>query len=155
VAESIVKSPETILVVDDAEMVLELVVGILQEAKFHVLRANNGEDALNVALDYAGPIDLLLSDVQMPGMTGPDLGKALKKSRPDIRLMFMSGFGGEILLVLNYGWAYIEKPFVPVKLLEMVDGVLHTPDRSQGSRQYDTRGDTGKPEQTRRPNEGA
>jgi two-component system cell cycle sensor histidine kinase/response regulator CckA len=130
VAQSTVKSPETILVVDDAEMVLELVVGILESAEFNVLRANNGEDALNVALDYAGPIDLLLSDVQMPGMTGPDLGKALKESRPDICLMFMSGFGGDNVLVLNYGWAFIEKPFAPVKLLEIVGGVLHAPDRS-------------------------
>jgi DNA-binding NtrC family response regulator len=150
-AESMVKSPETILVVDDTEMVLELVVGILQNAKFHVLQADSGEDALKVALDYAGRIDLLLSDVQMPGMTGPDLGEALKKLRPDMHMMFMSGFTGGNLLVLNYGWAFIEKPFVPVKLLEMVDVVLHTPDKSQGGRQYDTRGDTGKPEQGQTP----
>jgi hypothetical protein len=66
-------------------------------------------------------------------------------------MMFMSGFTGGNLLVLNYGWAFIEKPFVPLKLLEMVDVVLHTPDKSQGSRQYDTRGDTGKPEQGQTP----
>jgi DNA-binding NtrC family response regulator len=150
-AESLVKSPGTILVVDDTEMVRELVVRILQNAKFHVLQASSGADALKVAQDYTGRIDLLLSDVQMPGMTGPDLGEAIKKSRPDMRMMFMSGFTGGNLLVLNYGWAFIEKPFVPLKLLEMVDVVLHTPDKSQGSRQYDTRGDTGKPEQGQTP----
>ena len=150
----LVKSPETILVVDDTEMVRELVIGILKGAKFHVLQANSAEDALRVALDYTGKIDLLLSDVQMPGMTGPDLGEALKQSRPDMHVMLMSGFIGGNLLVLNYGWAFIEKPFVPVKLLEMVDVVLHTPDKSQGSRQYDARRDVGKREQGQTPKEG-
>jgi FixJ family two-component response regulator len=51
----------------------------------------------------------------MPGMTGPDLAELLKKARPDLHLMFMSGFTGGNLLVLNYGWAFIEKPFVPAK----------------------------------------
>jgi two-component system cell cycle sensor histidine kinase/response regulator CckA len=153
-AESLVKPLETILVVDDMEMVRELVVGILKTAKFQVLQANNGEDAIKVAADHAGRIDLLLSDVQMPGMTGPDLGAALKKSRPDMHMMFMSGFTGGNLLVLNYGWAFIEKPFIPEKLMEMVNVVLHTPDKSQGGRQYDTRGDTGKPEEGQTPKEG-
>ena len=94
---------------------------------------------------------MLLSDVQMPGMTGPDLGEALKKSRSDMRVMFMSGFSGGDLLVLNYGWAFIQKPFVPVKLLEMIDVVLHTPDKSQGSHQYDTRADIEKPERDQTP----
>jgi len=87
----------------------------------------------------------------MPGMTGPDLGEALKKSRSDMRVMFMSGFSGGDLLVLNYGWAFIQKPFVPVKLLEMIDVVLHTPDKSQGGRQYDAREDAGKPEAGQTP----
>lgn len=150
-ADSLVKPLETILVVDDTKMVRELVVGILQDAKFHVLQAANGEDAIKVAAEHAGKIDLLLSDVQMPGMTGPDLGETLKKSRPDMRAMFMSGFSGGSLLVLNYGWAFIEKPFVPAKLMQMVDNVLHTPDKSQGSHQYDTRADIEKPERDQTP----
>jgi len=58
---------------------------------------------LELAAKYDGRIDLLLSDVQMPGMTGPDLGETLKQSRPEIHVMFMSGFTGGNLLVLNYG----------------------------------------------------
>jgi hypothetical protein len=145
--DSLVKPLETILVVDDMEVVRELVVAVLQGANFHVLQAGNGEDALKIAAAYTGRIDLLLSDVQMPGMTGATLGETLKKSRPEMHMMFMSGFTGGNLLVLNYGWAFIEKPFVPMKLLKMVDVVLHTPDKSQGARQYDTAGDTGKPEE--------
>jgi hypothetical protein len=54
--------------------------------------------------------------------------------------MLMSGFSGD-LLVLNYGWAFIEKPFLAKKLVEMVTEVLHTPDKSQGSNQFDKRKD--------------
>jgi DNA-binding response OmpR family regulator len=49
------------------------------------------------------------------------------------------------MLVLNYGWAYIQKPFVPTKLVEMINVVLHTPTKSQGNRQYDQMKDTGTP----------
>jgi two-component system cell cycle sensor histidine kinase/response regulator CckA len=136
-AEPSGKPMETILVVDDVDVVREVVVGILQSANFNVLHADSGANALKLAADYTGTIDLLLSDVQMPGMTGPDLGENLKKARPDMHVMFMSGFTGGNLLVLNYGWAFIEKPFVFEKLLEMVDVVLHTPNKSQGSSQYD------------------
>ena len=83
---------ETILVVDDTDIVLNLVVTILEAANFHVLRANSGPDAVKLAANYSGKIDLLLSDVQMPEMSGPQLGDALKQARPDIRVMFMSGF---------------------------------------------------------------
>ncbi len=138
-AESLVKKLETILVVDDTAMVLKVVVAILKTANFVVLEANSGAHALELAAKYDGRIDLLLSDVQMPGMTGPDLGETLKQSRPEIHVMFMSGFTGGNLLVLNYGWAFIEKPFVTEKLLEMINVVLHTPDKSQGSSQYNTR----------------
>jgi hypothetical protein len=153
-AESLVRPLETILVVDDMEMVRELVVDILEDAKFHVLQADSGANALKLAIDYAGKIDLLLSDIQMPGMTGPDLAETLKRSRPDMHMMFMSGFTGRSPSVLNYEWAFIEKPIVPVKLMEMVDVVLHTPDKSQGGGQYDSCGDTGMPEEGKTPKVG-
>src|SRR5580704_167323 len=133
---------ETILVVDDLELVRHLVVEVLKNAKFNVLQANSGAEALELAARHDGTIDLLLSDVQMPGMTGPALGDALKKLRPEIHVMFMSSFTGGNLLVLNYGWSFIEKPFVPVKLLQMVHDVLHSADKSQSSHEYDTRKDT-------------
>ncbi len=135
------KRTETILVVDDIQWVLQVVVAILEHAKFVVLQASSGPGALKLAAQYNGKIDLLLSDVRMPDMTGPDLGDLLKKVRPEIHVMFMSGYGSGDLLVLNYGWAFIEKPFVSKKLVEMVDSVLHTPNKSQGMHQYDTRKD--------------
>ena len=122
---------ETILVVDDTPMVLSVVVAILKTANYSVLQANSGHEALKVAANHSGHIDLLLSDIEMPLMSGPELGETLLQTRRDIHLMFMSGFAGGGLLVLNYGWAFIEKPFVTEKLLGMIHSVLHTPNKSQ------------------------
>lgn len=111
-AEQLVrKEMETVLVVDDVDRVLSVAVKILKDANYNVLLAESGANAIDLAANYAGSIDLLLSDVQMPGMTGPDLGKALKKARPELRIMFMSGFTGGNLLVLNL-WLVLHQEIV-------------------------------------------
>lgn len=135
-------SETTILVVDDNESVLHVVVSILKRAGFQVLSANNGPDAIKVAENMDTKVDLLLSGLDMPQISGPDLGEAMKQGRPDMRVMLMlCGHEGN-LSVLNYGWAYIQKPFVPTKLVEMILSVLRSPDRSQpGGQEFDTRKD--------------
>jgi DNA-binding NtrC family response regulator len=135
---------ETILVVDDNEAVLDLVVTVLQRANFRVLSSDSGPHAIELCERTDETIHMLLSDIDMPEMSGPDLGQALKKSRPSMHVMLMAGGAGQgNLLVLNYGWAYIQKPFVPVKLVKMVTEVLHSPDRSQlGGQEFDSRKDT-------------
>ena len=134
---------ETILVVDDNETVLKFVATILDRANFVVLSAYSGANALELSKGMEGKIDLLLSDVDMPLMSGPDLGQSLKRARPDMHVMLMSGGGNGNLLVLNYGWAFIKKPFVAEKLVEMITEVLHSPDRSQpGGQEFDSRKDT-------------
>jgi DNA-binding NtrC family response regulator len=76
-------------------------------------------------------------------MSGPDLGETLKKARPDMHVMLMSGGVSGNLLVLNYGWAFIQKPFVSAKLVKMITEVLHSADRSQlGGQEFDSRKDT-------------
>jgi hypothetical protein len=142
-ASSSAESLETILVVDDTDIVLNVVVAILEAANFHVLRANSGSGAVKLAAGYSGKIDLLLSDVKMPEMSGPQLGDTLKQARPDLHVMFMSGYRGGDLLVLNYGWAFIDKPFVPKKLVQMVNAVLHSANKSQGNHSFDTCRDNG------------
>ena len=122
---------ETILVVDDNEVVLKIVVAILKAQSFQVLSAENGPAALKLAEKTAGTINLLLSDVEMPGMSGPALGDVLTKARPDMHVMLMSGWLTGNLPVFSREWAYIQKPFVPVKLVQMVNEVLHAPNRSQ------------------------
>jgi two-component system cell cycle sensor histidine kinase/response regulator CckA len=108
----------------------------------HLDSAISGPLALKLASEIDGKIDLLLSDVEMPEMSGPDLGEELKKVRPDIRVMLMSGGDNGNLLVLNYGWAYIQKPFVPIRLVQMINDVLHSENRSQlGGQEFDSRKD--------------
>ena len=134
---------ETILVVDDNEDVLNAVVAILEAAKFQVHSAGGGAAALKLAEETDEKIDLLLSAVDMPGMSGPDLGEALKKARPDMHVMLISGGENGNLLVLNYGWAYIQKQSLPAKLVQMVTEVLHSVNRSQlGGQEFDSRKDT-------------
>jgi len=140
---SLKETRETILVVDDNEALLKVVVAILKHARFHVLSAENGANAIKLAKETAEGIDLLLTDVDMPLMSGPDLGQKLKKARPDMHVMLMSGGANGNLLVLNYGWAFIQKPFVAVKLVKMIKEVLNSPDRSQrGGQEFDSRKDT-------------
>jgi DNA-binding NtrC family response regulator len=133
---------ETILVVDDNEGNRELIVEILERQNFLVLSADSGPHAIQLATETDQRIDMLLTDVEMPHMSGPDLGETLKKVRPEIRVMLMSGGSSGNLLVLNYGWAYIQKPFIPKKLVEMVNDVLHSRNRSQlGGQEFDSRKD--------------
>ncbi len=79
----------------------------------------------------------------MPGMSGPALGEVLKILRPDLHVMLMSGGGVDgNLLVLNYGWAFIDKPLIAKKLMEMIRAVLDSPNRSQlGGNEFDPRKD--------------
>jgi two-component system cell cycle sensor histidine kinase/response regulator CckA len=133
---------ETILVVDNDEVVLNTVVTLLKAANFLVISDNGAINALKTAEETKGEIHLILSEVDMPEMSGPDLGKALKKTRPDIHVMLMSGQENGNLLVLNYGWAYIQKQAVAVKLVQMVTDVLHAPDRSQLGDEFDSSKDT-------------
>ena len=137
---------ETILVVDDSEIVRKSVVAFLELANFQVLSADCAASAVKLAQETERKIDLLLSDVDMPNMSGPDLGQLLKQSRPDMHVMLMSGGVDGNLLVLNYGWAFIQKPFVASKLINMVTDVLHSEDRSQpGGQEFDTRNDVKNP----------
>jgi two-component system cell cycle sensor histidine kinase/response regulator CckA len=138
-SESLAAKGETILVVEDQSEVLEVVTKILERAGFLVLTAASGPSVVILAAATERPIHLLLSDVDMPAMSGPELGQVLKKQRPELRIMLMSGGSHGNLLVLNYGWAYIEKPFVPVKLVAMIRAVLDSPDRSQGTDGFDSR----------------
>jgi len=156
IMSSLQKTLETILVVDDNEAVLRVVVAILKAANFLVLSAESGPAAITLAEQTRGPIHLLLSDVDMPAMTGPALGETLKIARPEMHVMLMSGQQDGNLLVLNYGWAFIRKPFVPSKLVEMVTDVLHSPNRSQlGGEGFDSRKDTwsNRQDETKRRND--
>ena len=117
---------KTILVVDDDEAILKFISGFLPQSGFNVLFAGSGEDALKQSKEYNGAIHLLLSNLQMPGMTGIELGTKLTLERPDIKVMLMSGFTSG-MLVLNSGWQFLSKPFVASQLRESILNVLASP----------------------------
>jgi DNA-binding NtrC family response regulator len=133
---------ETILVVEDNEVVLGLVTLILEEAGFAVLSAMNGSEAIRRAEEYPGTIHLLLSDVEMPDIVGPELALQLKTVRPDMRVILMSGHADGALLILNYGWHFISKPFVPKSLVSAVKEVLGGVSREQATDRFDSRRDS-------------
>jgi DNA-binding NtrC family response regulator len=129
---------ETILLVEDHSVLLKLVKQILENAKFNVIPASSAKQALQLEAEFPGTIDLLLSDVRMRGMSGPILARKLKERRPQMRVMLMSGYPGGALLVLNYGWHYIEKPFVASLLVGKIKDVLRGETREQSTDRFDT-----------------
>lgn len=134
---------KTILVVDDTDEVRKMVVTILEGANYRVLSANSGRKAITVSEETEGKIDLLLTDWDMPEMSGVALGEALEITRPDIHVMQMSGGAHDSMMIMNYRWAFLQKPFVRSKLIAMVNDVLHSPDRAQlGGASFDSRLDT-------------
>jgi two-component system cell cycle sensor histidine kinase/response regulator CckA len=121
--DSAVSRP-TILVVDDNSSVLALTAAILRKGNYAVLQANEGLEALRVAEDHQGTIDLLLSDIMMPGISGIELAQTLRDLRPDLNVVFMSAYTDGSLDLLSFSWKFIAKPFAASKLLETINDAL-------------------------------
>ncbi len=119
-------TPKTVLLVDDYADVLTLVRTILEDAGFEVLPASSAKQAICIEAQFLRTIHLLISDVMMPDMCGPDLASALKKRRPEMQVMLMSGHANGPMPVLNHRWHFIRKPFLPTALLAGVTDVLST-----------------------------
>jgi CheY-like chemotaxis protein len=83
---------ETVLLVEDEPTVRELLAGFLERLGYRVLMASNGEQALRISQDFADPIDLLLTDVVMPGMGGPELSDRLSSMRSGLKVVYTSGY---------------------------------------------------------------
>src|SRR5258708_2291631 len=103
---------------------------MLVDDNYNVLTANNGREAIQKSNDYKLDIHLLLSDFQMPEMSGVDLAVHISRARPTVKVLLMSGFTGG-MLVLNEGWHFLAKPFVPSQLSALIRGLVF-PDK--GSR---------------------
>lgn len=120
---------ETILLVEDEESVRRLAARVLRRKGFTILEAVDGEDALRVAETETGCIALLITDLIMPGVDGPELVKRLKPLRPQMRVLFMSGYLEEDLKTtqLNADAAFLGKPFLPDDLLRKAESMLAMP----------------------------
>ncbi len=122
---------ETVLLVEDDDQVRAVARGILSKSGYRVLDARNAGEALLRAEAYAGPIHLLLSDVVMPHVSGPDLAKRLAALRPTMKTLFMSGYVDDGVLrrnVVQSLVAYIQKPITPEILTTKVREVLDAAD---------------------------
>jgi PAS domain S-box-containing protein len=119
---------ETILLVEDEEMVRKLACTVLQKNGYTVLEASNGEEALRIVQGQNGnPIHLMVTDVVMPGMSGRQLAERLLPLRPEMKVLYMSGYTDDAIVhhgVLDPGIAYIQKPFAPDAFASKVREIL-------------------------------
>ena len=120
----------TILLADDESAVRGPLRRILEDSGFRVVEAAGGEEALSLAGDLVGPIHLLVTDVVMPGMSGGELARKLGESRPQMKILFMSGYSSEAVETHGHlvpGARFIPKPFSARDLVGRVQEILAAP----------------------------
>ena len=118
---------ETVLLVDDNELVRNVLKVILQTAGYRVLDAGSGNEALKIAKEHRQPIHLLITDVVMPQMSGPDLWRSVSSERSDAKVLFISGYSEEAVVshgVLDVGTALLSKPVSAEILLRKIREIL-------------------------------
>jgi PAS domain S-box-containing protein len=126
---TVVFGTETILLAEDNDQVRELACTILETDGYTVLTAGTGEEALQTAAAHKGAIDLLLTDVVMPGMNGRELYDEIRRTRPHIKVVYMSGYTANVIAhhgILESGIQFIQKPFTVKTLADKVRQVLDT-----------------------------
>ena len=118
---------ETILLVEDENVVRQLVAEILETSGYTVMQAGDGPSALELLRRHAGKVDLLLTDVVMPGMSGPEVAQAVTSMRPGTQVLYTSGYTDSAIGhhgVLEPGIAFLQKPFSASDLTRKVRGLL-------------------------------
>ncbi|MDP6635191.1 MAG: response regulator [Phycisphaerae bacterium] len=128
IEENCVKqNSETILVVEDDQLVRQYVVAMLREQGYSVMESSNAKEAIPLGEHYEGVIDLLLTDVVMPEINGPDLAGRLRDSRPDLNVIYMSGYPDKKIdprEMLRDGFTFLRKPFSSDDLVRTVRETL-------------------------------
>jgi two-component system, cell cycle sensor histidine kinase and response regulator CckA len=119
--------PATVLVVEDNDAVRAMVVKVLMRSGFSVLEAADGEEALRLSAEYRSPIDLVVTDVMMPGMDGREMVARLRETRASVGVLFMSGYAREANMrpdIFGQDDLFIQKPFTPDVLVARVEAAL-------------------------------
>jgi CheY-like chemotaxis protein len=121
---------ETVLLAEDDEALRALGARVLVALGYKVLLARTGREALRIVADHRGPIDLIATDVVMPEMNGSQLVEKVLEARPDIRVLFMSGYTDDEVMrrgVIDGQTAFLQKPFTPDLLAHKIREVLDVP----------------------------
>jgi CheY-like chemotaxis protein len=121
------RASETVLLAEDQEEVRRLAEQVLTRQGYRVLAAASGDEALRLFRQSGSPVDLLITDVVMPGMSGRHLADELRALSPRTQVLFMSGYTDDFIVhqgVLDDDVEYIPKPFTPSDLTEKVSTVL-------------------------------
>ncbi len=121
------RGSETVLLVEDQPDLRELTIELLESGGYRVLEAKNGAAAISISKEYGETIHALVTDVVLPEMNGTVLATRIKELRPDVKVLYMSGYAGNPaarLGVLASGSAFIQKPFTKTSLLNDLRGVL-------------------------------
>ena len=121
------RGSETVLLVEDQEDLLRLAQRVLELRGYTVLTARNGDEALEVLAQYSNPIHILVTDVVMPGINGRELARQVTARRPEVKVLFVSGYTGEAVHqrgLLEPGVAFLQKPFTADVLARKVRDVL-------------------------------
>ena len=119
--------PRVVLLADDDPVVRQVVRLLIELQGDTVIEAEDGPQAVSCAAAHDGPIDLLLTDVMMPGLTGPEVCDVIRQQRPDLPTLFISGYFPEAVFPerrLPPRAAFLSKPFMPDELAEVVDRLL-------------------------------
>jgi CheY-like chemotaxis protein len=129
VGEGTNSSKETILVVEDAESIRKMVCAMLSGAGYRCLEAADGEEAYRIVTGAPQAIDLILTDVMMPKMGGPELARRVGHVRPDLRVIFMSGYSEDPVVrsIERASSLFLAKPFTAAALMEKVRRTLDLP----------------------------
>jgi len=124
----------TVLVVEDEELVRRSLYDILEGTGYRVLQARNAREAMLISRGYGGAIDLMLTDLVLPGMNGPELAEELRPLRPAMQVLYMSGYRDDarVRRLEQVGKAFFPKPFSAAAIAAKVSEVLAVPPQSPG-----------------------
>ena len=128
ILKDIPKGSETILMVEDEKAILETTSMMMERQGYTVLKASNPADAINIVNSFKGDLDLLITDVIMPGMNGRDLANELQSRFKNLKCLFISGYTADVIAhhgVLDDGMQFLQKPFYMEALAEKIREIIH------------------------------